>query len=97
MRAEAQNGVSNRAKGVIMVLLPGGPTHLDTLDLKPDAPAEIRGGEQRITTVGVNWFMNPALKLMLHYQHVNIDRLNPVGVEIGQTYDAVAARAQVSF
>jgi hypothetical protein len=26
-----------------MVLLPGGPTHLDTFDLKPHAPTEIRG------------------------------------------------------
>jgi hypothetical protein len=43
LRAQAQNGGGNPAKGVIMVLLPGGPTHLDTFDLKPDAPAEIRG------------------------------------------------------
>jgi hypothetical protein len=35
--------VRNTAKGIIMVLLPGGPSHLDTFDLKPDAPAEIRG------------------------------------------------------
>ena len=33
-----------------MVLLPGGPTHLDTVDLKPDAPAEIRGEFQPIAT-----------------------------------------------
>jgi hypothetical protein len=38
------------AKGVIMVLLPGGPTHLDTFDLKPGAPAEIRGEFQPIAT-----------------------------------------------
>src|SRR5436189_3767071 len=43
LRAEAENGVRQPAKGVIMVLLPGGPSHLDTFDLKPDAPAEIRG------------------------------------------------------
>jgi hypothetical protein len=43
LRAEAVSGTSNPAKGIIMVLLPGGPTHLDTFDLKPDAPAEIRG------------------------------------------------------
>ena len=30
-------------KSVIFVLLCGGPSHLDTWDLKPDAPAEIRG------------------------------------------------------
>jgi hypothetical protein len=43
LRAQAANGTRDPAKGVIMVLLPGGPTHLDTFDLKPDAPAEIRG------------------------------------------------------
>lgn len=53
LRAEAANGVgraSRRAKGVIMVLLPGGPTHLDTFDLKPDAPPEIRGEFSPIAT-----------------------------------------------
>lgn len=37
-------------KGVIMVLLPGGPTHLDTFDPKPEAPAEIRGEFHGIAT-----------------------------------------------
>lgn len=41
---------SGVAKGIIMVLLPGGPTHLDTFDLKPDAPPEIRGEFQPIAT-----------------------------------------------
>ncbi|MCI0684644.1 MAG: DUF1501 domain-containing protein [Gemmataceae bacterium] len=56
-RAQAQSQERNpvprgtRAiKGVIMVLLPGGPTHLDTFDLKPDAPAEIRGEFRPIAT-----------------------------------------------
>jgi hypothetical protein len=38
------------ATGVIMVLLPGGPTHLDTFDPKPDAPVEIRGEFRPIAT-----------------------------------------------
>ena len=38
------------AKGVIMVLLPGGPTHLDTFDPKPNAPTEIRGEFRPIAT-----------------------------------------------
>src|SRR5437899_10076168 len=46
----ASSGVRNTAKGIIMVLLPGGPTHLDTFDLKPDAPAEIRGEFRPIAT-----------------------------------------------
>jgi Protein of unknown function (DUF1501) len=50
LRAEAANNVRKTARGIIMVLLPGGPTHLDTLDLKPDAPAEIRGEFRPIAT-----------------------------------------------
>lgn len=50
LRAEAANGVRNQAKGVIMVLLPGGPSHLDMYDLKPDAPAEVRGEFHPIAT-----------------------------------------------
>ena len=47
LRAQApSSGATSQtrvAKGVIMVLLPGGPTHLDTFDPKPNAPVEIRG------------------------------------------------------
>src|SRR6266436_10158624 len=50
LRAEASSGARNPAMGIIMVLLPGGPTHLDTFDLKPDAPAEIRGEFRPIAT-----------------------------------------------
>lgn len=60
-------------------------------------PGGVRGGEQKILNVGVNWYWNPAMRMMLGYQHVEIDRLNATGVRIGQTYDAVAARAQVAF
>lgn len=34
---------SGRAKSCILIWLNGGPSHLDTFDLKPGAPAEIRG------------------------------------------------------
>ena len=37
-------------KSCIFVLLCGGPSHLDTWDLKPEAPAEIRGPYQPIST-----------------------------------------------
>ena len=43
LRAEAAAGARPTAKGVIIVVLPGGPSHLDMYDLKPDAPAEVRG------------------------------------------------------
>jgi hypothetical protein len=50
LRAEASSGQRNPARGIIMLLLPGGPTHLDTFDLKPDAPVEIRGEFRPMTT-----------------------------------------------
>ena len=51
LRAEAESGdTAGRAKGIIMVVLPGGPSHLDMYDLKPDAPSEIRGEFQPIAT-----------------------------------------------
>lgn len=50
LRGEAASGVRNTTKGIIMVLLPGGPSHLDTFDLKPDAPVEVRGEFRPIAT-----------------------------------------------
>ena len=43
LAAEAEAGIRSSHKAIIMVYLPGGPPHLDMVDLKPDAPAEIRG------------------------------------------------------
>jgi hypothetical protein len=40
----------SRPKSAIMIYLPGGPSHLDMYDLKPDAPAEIRGEFKPIAT-----------------------------------------------
>jgi hypothetical protein len=41
---------SARARSVIVLFLSGGPSHLDMWDLKPDAPAEIRGTFRPIDT-----------------------------------------------
>jgi hypothetical protein len=38
-------------RSVILVLLTGGMSHIDTLDMKPDAPAEIRGEFKSMPTV----------------------------------------------
>lgn len=71
------------------------------------APAAdaIRGGDQRIVSVGLNWYPNPVLHLMLDVDEVRIDRLSPsaslfgtpAGAQIGQTYTAVALRTQAAF
>ena len=39
----AQANETRTPKSVIIVFLTGAPSHLDTFDMKPDAPAEIRG------------------------------------------------------
>jgi phosphate-selective porin OprO/OprP len=43
------------------------------------APDAIRGGVQDIWTLGVNWYLNPNVKVMLNWLHVDVDRLNPAG------------------
>src|SRR2546421_2908888 len=50
LKLKAQGAISpNRSgKSVIMICLGGGPSHLDTYDLKPDAPTEFRGEFQPI-------------------------------------------------
>jgi hypothetical protein len=52
LRLKAQGAVrpSDAHKSVIMVYLPGGPSHIDMYDLKPDAPAEYRGEFKPIRT-----------------------------------------------
>jgi uncharacterized protein DUF1501 len=50
LAAEAAAGAGSSRKSVIFVHLDGGPPHLDTIDLKPDAPSEIRGEFTGIAT-----------------------------------------------
>jgi len=50
LHAEDRAGADMSRKGIIMVLLPGGPSHLDMFDPKPEAPAEIRGEFKPIET-----------------------------------------------
>lgn len=48
--AEAGEVGRAQAQSAIVVWLGGGPSHLDTFDMKPEAPAEIRGEFQPIDT-----------------------------------------------
>src|SRR5437764_1088457 len=50
LRAEANAGQRKGHKAVIMIFLPGGPSHQDMFDLKLDAPSEIRGEFKPINT-----------------------------------------------
>src|SRR5579875_3383746 len=50
LRLRAAAGSSTSNKAAIMIYLPGGPSHLDMYDLKPDAPKEFRGEFKPIAT-----------------------------------------------
>src|SRR6516164_2148316 len=48
--AAAAAGRKARARSVVLLFLSGGPSQLDMWDLKPEAPAEIRGTFKPIAT-----------------------------------------------
>ncbi|WP_435011542.1 DUF1501 domain-containing protein [Tundrisphaera lichenicola] len=64
-RAKAEGSGSStgfgRAKSCILIFQWGGPSQLDTWDLKPDAPSEIRGEFASIATT------NPELRISEHF------------------------------
>jgi hypothetical protein len=82
LRAEAVQG-KRSTKSVIMIFLPGGPPHQDMYDLKPDAPAEVRGEFKPIKTnvPGIEICeLMPRLAGMM-------DRLVPIRSLVGATGD----------
>ena len=50
LQAEQQQGIRRGHKAIINIFLPGGPPHQDMWDLKPNAPKEIRGEFNEIST-----------------------------------------------
>jgi hypothetical protein len=50
LHAEQQSGIRTAHKSVIMIFLSGGPPHQDMVDLKMDAPQDIRGEFKPIKT-----------------------------------------------
>ena len=50
LRARAAGGSAANRKSVILVWAAGGPSHIDMYDLKPNAPAEVRGEFKPIPT-----------------------------------------------
>ena len=82
LRAEAASGTRSN-KAIIMVFLPGGPPHQDMYDLKPDAPAEIRGEFRPIRT------SVPGIQVCEHLPLLAgmMDRLVPIRSIVGATGD----------
>ena len=83
-----------------------------TLDLNDNAgiiggalPAGgVRGGEQRIGTVGLNWYPNSVLKFTLQAQNVQLSKIGTTAVapitanaNLGQNFNTIAFRSQLAF
>jgi phosphate-selective porin OprO/OprP len=71
----------------------------------------VAGGEQNIYTIGLNWYVNRNVRIMLNYLHGTVDKNSaaaiaavagvspafPAGTDIGAKFDALAMRTQIAF
>ena len=62
--AQSRAATARQPKSVILVFLTGAPSHLDTFDMKPDAPSEVRGEFKSIAT------KLPGLTVCEHLPHL---------------------------
>ena len=56
----------------------------------------IRGGEEKIWTVGLNWYLNNNVLMRFNYLIVDVNKLNAAGQQIGQNFNVLAIRLQFS-
>jgi uncharacterized protein (DUF1501 family) len=97
LRLAHAGGVNpGKAKSAIFVYLGGGPSHLDTFDPKPDAPAEIRGEFQAIGTtapgVQVSEHLPKLAKLADTYAIIRGVSHTLAGHELGTAYVNAGSR-----
>ena len=74
------------------------------LAAQPDA---IDGGAQRGLSLGVNWYPNDIIRVLIDYNHIAYDRLNPtavkgppsapLGAPVGAVFDALSLRIQAAY
>jgi phosphate-selective porin OprO/OprP len=57
----------------------------------------IFGGEEKSTTVGVNWYVNQNIRFMFNWVHGQVDKRNLANADIGAKYDAFGMRTQLAF
>ncbi len=97
-----------RAKSLILVFLTGGPSHIDTFDMKPNAPDGVRGEFQPLATnvPGVTFCehlpriskMADRLAIVRSMSHTNLNHLNSTHwlltgqAQPGAFFDKIAAR-----
>jgi phosphate-selective porin OprO/OprP len=62
-----------------------------------DTAAIVRGGIQRNTTLGLNWYPSQNIRFMFNWIHGEVERFNAANVNIGAEYDVFATRMQIAF
>ena len=55
----------------------------------------VRGGEQDVMSLGLNWYLNSNIKLLFNYLMIDVDRLNPAGPGNAAPFGAGAATPPV--
>lgn len=74
-KLDSEGNAARSEKHCIFVLLCGGPSHIDTWDMKPDAPANYRGPYQPIATkvpgMRINEMHTELAKLTDHFTLIN--------------------------
>src|SRR5436305_15132521 len=88
-----------RARACILLYMDGGPSHIDLWDLKPDAPAEIRGPFRSIATSVPGLRVGEHLPLVARHLH-RLAQLRGVrheeGVHDPAVYQMLTGRKHVS-
>lgn len=61
----------------------------------------LRGGDQKIWTLGINWYPVSAIKFSLQYENIDINRIGTKGsvsnTNVGQSLNTLALRTQVAL
>jgi len=67
-------------------------------------PAAVDGGLQRAYTLGLNWYPNNVVRLLLDYNRISYEKANgaaqkglPLGAPIGAAFNAISFRVQVAY
>ena len=63
----------------------------------PTRAGGVRGGEQKISTIGLNWYPNTVVRFLLDYQWARVTRLSAPGANIGEDVNVVSLRSQFAF
>jgi phosphate-selective porin OprO/OprP len=56
----------------------------------------IRGGEERIWTFGLNWYLSNNVRMQFDYMAIDVNKLNASGQQVGQALGAIGTRLQLT-